>query len=124
MYTIANTGAMLSFGQERSRGSAGLAAEPRCAPDSNRARDVQRPPKSLSEFQAHTTTPRGGRCFYTTNRDSTSVYYIIFSDQLAPGCFTRAGEGPIEIGCRADQCEMRERLRKVSEMLAVRPQFL
>jgi hypothetical protein len=83
-----------------------------------------RNPKSLSEFQAHTTTPRGGRCFYRTNRDLASVYYIIFSYELAPGCFTRAGEGPIEIGCRADQGEMRECLRKVSEMLAVRPQFL
>jgi len=61
---------------------------------------------------------------FPTNRDLTSVYYIIFSYELAPGCFIRAGEGPIEIGCRADQCEMRERLRKVSEMLAVRPKFL
>ena len=59
-----------------------------------------------------------------TNRDLKSVYYIIFSYELAPSCFIRAGEGPIEIGCRADQCEMRERLRKVSEMLAVRPKFL
>jgi hypothetical protein len=49
---------------------------------------------------------------------------VMFTYELAPGCFIRAGEGPIEIGCCADQCEMRERLRKVSEMLAVRPKFL
>ena len=30
------------------------------------------------------------------------VYYIILSYELAPGCFTRSGEGLIEIGCGAD----------------------
>ena len=32
IYTIANTGAMLNFGQERSRKNAALAVEPCCAP--------------------------------------------------------------------------------------------
>jgi len=34
IYTIANTGAMLSIGQERSREYAALAAKPGCATDS------------------------------------------------------------------------------------------
>ena len=41
IYTIANTGAMLLFGQERSKGNAALAAEPCCAPNSNSRRDTQ-----------------------------------------------------------------------------------
>ncbi len=41
IYTIANTGAMLLFGQVRSRGNAALAAEPGCAPDTNSRRDTQ-----------------------------------------------------------------------------------
>src|SRR2546426_6926538 len=35
IFTIANTGAMLMFGQERSREYAALAAEPGCASDSS-----------------------------------------------------------------------------------------
>ena len=36
IFTIANTGAMLTIGQERSRDIAALAAEPRCASDFSR----------------------------------------------------------------------------------------
>ena len=37
IYPIANTGAMLDIGQERSKENAALAVEPRCAADSNYA---------------------------------------------------------------------------------------
>jgi len=35
IFTIANTESMLLCGQQRPRGNAALAAEPRCAPDSS-----------------------------------------------------------------------------------------
>ena len=69
IYTIANTGAMLLFGQERSRGNAALAAEPRCARDSNWEK-VLRGHRDLSESFWLTQSPRrGGPCFYRTFRD-------------------------------------------------------
>jgi hypothetical protein len=43
IYTIANTGAMLLFGQKRSRVNAALTAEPRCAADFSSRRDTPRP---------------------------------------------------------------------------------
>src|SRR5260370_35383387 len=40
IHTIAKTGAMLKFGQERSREKTALAAEPCCAPDCSSAREL------------------------------------------------------------------------------------
>ena len=54
------TGAMLLSGQKRSRGSAALAAESCCALDfSKPRRTVPWSPRSLKEFLAYTTTPKG-----------------------------------------------------------------
>src|SRR5262249_59426587 len=50
IYTIANTGAMLDIGQERSREKAALAAESRCASDSNWATPLH------SHHRAHANT--------------------------------------------------------------------
>jgi hypothetical protein len=60
--TIANTGAMLLIGQERSRDSAALAVESCC---DLIVAVVTRPP-TLEEFQARTTAAtRGGRLLLT-----------------------------------------------------------
>src|SRR5215472_4689720 len=56
IYTIAKTGAMLLFGQERSRVNAALAAEPNCAADFNWAAPWVA--SSRKEFQGHTTTAK------------------------------------------------------------------
>lgn len=45
-------------------------------------------------------------------------------ENLAPDCLSRPREGPVEIGCRADQREMRECLRKIPKMSPIRTQFL
>src|SRR5260221_9805466 len=47
------------IGQERSRENTALAAEPRCAPDSNSRKDTPTSAGSLKEFLAHITTPKG-----------------------------------------------------------------
>src|SRR6516162_2436566 len=60
IYTIARTGAMLIFGQERSRENAALTAEPGCASNFSWARPQVA--SSRKEFQAHTTTASGGPC--------------------------------------------------------------
>src|ERR1700732_3434310 len=57
IHTIAKTGAMLVFGQECSNEKTALAAEPCCAPDCSCATPWSA--SSLTEFQAHTTTPKG-----------------------------------------------------------------
>jgi hypothetical protein len=58
IYTIANTGAMLLFGQERSRVNTALTAEPCCASDSSSRRDTPSPSSSLKEFLTLITTPK------------------------------------------------------------------
>src|SRR5438445_12710441 len=47
------------IGQERSRENTALAAESRCAPDSNSRKDTPTSAGSLKEFLAHITTPKG-----------------------------------------------------------------
>jgi len=47
IYPIANTGAMLDIGQERSKENAALAVEPRCATDSNSASTTHRHDRAL-----------------------------------------------------------------------------
>jgi signal transduction histidine kinase len=59
IYTIANTGAMLLFGQKRSRVNAALTAEPRCAADFSSRRDTPRPSSFGIEFLTLITTPEG-----------------------------------------------------------------
>ena len=60
IYTIANTGAMLLIGQERSKLNAALAAESRCE-----AIVPVRPRLTLVEFQALTTAARGRHVLLT-----------------------------------------------------------
>jgi hypothetical protein len=55
--TIACTGAMLRFGQERSKVKTALAAEPCRAPHCNCTTPGSA--SSLQEFQGHTITPKG-----------------------------------------------------------------
>src|SRR2546421_12064534 len=57
IHTIAKTGAMLIFGQERSKEKTALPAEPCCAPDCSCTTSCSS--SSLTEFQDHTTTPKG-----------------------------------------------------------------
>src|SRR6266481_1529721 len=57
IHTIAKTGAMLIFGQERSNEKTALAAEPCCVPDCSSATPWSS--SSLTQFQAPTTTPKG-----------------------------------------------------------------
>ena len=60
IYTIANTGAMLLIGQERSTLNAALAAESRCE-----AIVPVRPRLTLVEFQALTTAAQGRHMLLT-----------------------------------------------------------
>lgn len=57
IFTIANTGAMLMFGQERSREYAALTAEPDCTQILPRSR-YRRLAIALIDFQARTTTAK------------------------------------------------------------------
>ncbi len=47
-----------------------------------------------------------------------------FDEDLAPHCLSRPRESPVQIGCRADQREVRECLGKISKMSPIRTQFL
>jgi hypothetical protein len=57
IHTIANTGAMLVSGQERSKEKTALTSEPCRGPDCSCATPWSA--SSLTEFEAHTTTPHG-----------------------------------------------------------------
>jgi len=50
IYTIANTGAMLSCGQKRSKGNAALAAESGCGSDFNFSKPLRGPSRSRREL--------------------------------------------------------------------------
>src|SRR5215467_2876127 len=65
IYPIANTGAMLDIGQERSKENAALAVEPRCAADSNCARRTPQArsiSKKVSGSHNHPSGLTGGPC--------------------------------------------------------------
>jgi hypothetical protein len=73
MYTIADTGAMLSIGQERSRENAALAAEPSCDSNSTAASTRDHGDRVLSKsFKLSQPPVRGGRRYLKTTLQHSS----------------------------------------------------